>query len=228
MELAQHLTISDKENLKKGQVKMTSMLRIFDFICRKYNIKYWSMGGTLIGVDRHKGWIPYDGDVDIGMLIDDYKLFRSKADELPSSMWLQDKESDPLHPSIVAKIRDKNSCFLLYENAPFHSGLAIDIFLFDTKEERVVTYLGYKFNVPQDLGDDFRDFDKDTIFPLKEGLFEDITVYIPNNIEQYLFDVWGEYPLPLLPVEKRYPHEGFIDPDNASAKTKELYPHFYK
>ena len=206
---------------------MTGILKAFDSICRKYDIKYWCTGGTLIGADRHKGWVPWDSDIDISMLIEDYTLFRSKIGELPDSMWFQDRETDPLHKSIVAKIRDKNSCFLSYKDAPFHSGLALDIFLYSVERDKIVTYLGYKSSSPAITGDDFRDFDNDIIFPLKEGLFENISVYVPNNIEKFLFDVWGIYPLPLLPIDKRFPHKGLIDPDNASAKTKELYPYFY-
>lgn len=227
MEFSPHMSNFEIDNLKKGQQKMTSMLKAFDSICRKYNIKYWCTGGTLIGADRHKGWVPYDGDIDIAMLIEDYNLFKLKKAELPDSMWFQDRETDPLHTSIVAKIRDKNSCFLSYKDAPYHSGLAIDIWLYSVERDKIVTYLGYKTSFPAVTGDDFRDFDDDIIFPLKEGVFEDISVYVPNNVEKYLFDIWGEYPLPLFPVEKRFPHEGLIDPDNSSAKTKELYPYFY-
>jgi lipopolysaccharide cholinephosphotransferase len=61
---------------------MTEMLRSFDKVCRKYNLKYWCVGGTFIGTIRHHGWIPYDGDVDVCMLDTDYEIFRSKANEV--------------------------------------------------------------------------------------------------------------------------------------------------
>jgi len=72
------------ENHIKGQEKMTAMLREFDMICRKYNIQYWCHGGTFIGAVRHSGWIPYDGDVDIGMLKEDYNIFKTKINEFIS------------------------------------------------------------------------------------------------------------------------------------------------
>ncbi len=53
---------------KKGQKIMTDMLRELDSICRKNNLKYWVTCGTLIGTLRHKGWIPWDADIDVGML----------------------------------------------------------------------------------------------------------------------------------------------------------------
>ena len=53
------------------------MLRELDDICRKNNLKYWVTCGTLIGCLRHKGWIPWDSDIDVGMLEKDYKKLRS-------------------------------------------------------------------------------------------------------------------------------------------------------
>ena len=47
------------------------MLKIFDKICRNNNLKYWCIGGTLIGAIPMVGF--HDGDVDIGMLEEDHK-----------------------------------------------------------------------------------------------------------------------------------------------------------
>ena len=63
-----NLTIENIKKLNHGQRIMTKMFKEFNSICRKHNIKYWCLGGTLIGAIRHKGWIPWDGDIDIGML----------------------------------------------------------------------------------------------------------------------------------------------------------------
>ena len=71
------LSIQDLNNLKKGQKIMTDMFKKFNIICKKNNLKYWCLGGTLIGAIRHKGWIPWDGDIDIGMLEEDYLKFKN-------------------------------------------------------------------------------------------------------------------------------------------------------
>lgn len=52
---------------------MLKLLRVFDEICRKNNLKYWLDGGTLIGAIRHNGFIPWDDDIDVAMLSDDYE-----------------------------------------------------------------------------------------------------------------------------------------------------------
>ena len=81
------------------------MLKEFNRICRKYNIKYWCIGGTLIGAMRHKGWIPWDADLDIGMLKEDYLKFKKvSASELNEEYSL----SEPKNKACF-KIRTKYS-----------------------------------------------------------------------------------------------------------------------
>ena len=67
IELPSKWTHKEWDNLKKGQKMMTKMFKEFDKICRKYGLKYWAIGGTLIGAVRHNGWIPWDGDIDVVM-----------------------------------------------------------------------------------------------------------------------------------------------------------------
>ena len=76
---------------KAGKLKFlndgnTELLRIFDEICQKHNLTYWLMYGTLLGAVRHKGYIPWDYDADIGMLREDYnKLYEILEKELENT-----------------------------------------------------------------------------------------------------------------------------------------------
>jgi len=71
----QYYKIKDIELI---QNEMLKLLIIVDDICTKENIKYWLDGGTLIGAIRHKGFIPWDDDIDISLLKKDYlKLIKA-------------------------------------------------------------------------------------------------------------------------------------------------------
>ena len=221
------LTINDITNLKIGQFIMTNMFRIFNKICRKYNIKYWCMGGTLIGVMRHKGWIPWDGDIDISMLQEDYIIFQGIIQkELPNDLWFQDKNTDINYKSNIGKIRHLHSSYSDYDNHSWHNGLQIDIFIYKNINNMLIPNYNEGHEVNYNEGHEVIG-SYDIIFPLKEMYFEDIFVYIPNKYEQYSINTWGSYPPSLVPVNKRYPHEGAINPYSISKKMKKKYSKLY-
>ena len=229
MQVSSRLSESDILSLKKGQYKMTLMFEEFDKICRKYNLKYWCIGGTLIGILRKDkinehneqvgGWISHDADIDISMLSEDYEIFKTKINELSKNIFVQDTKSDKkYHIKNMAKLRDINSHYLNYTPKNCHRGLQIDIFLWTINNDKLETTIGnqYRFDL------------YDTIFPLKEMYFEHILVFVPNNYQLYAQKKCGGWPIPYLPIEKRYPHEGLINPNSAHPLDLIMYPHLYQ
>lgn len=121
--------------LRKQQMRMLEMVTLLDRVCRKYNIPYFLYGGTLLGAIRHNGFIPWDDDLDVGLLRKDYKrLLEVLPAELPEHIALQTNDTDKNYFYFFAKLRDRRS--LLEEISPYdrvfqEKGIYIDIFPFE-------------------------------------------------------------------------------------------------
>ena len=126
----------DKKILRKAQLIMLDELIEVDRICKKYNISYWLDSGTLLGAVRHKGFIPWDDDIDICMLQEDYEKFFSIAKkELNDKYFLQVKETDEMTTSPYMKVRHRDSILIeenFTEKEKFHQGIFLDIFLMNS------------------------------------------------------------------------------------------------
>ena len=91
------------------------LINEFARVCKKYNLKWFAYGGTLLGAARHKGFIPWDDDIDLAMLRPDYEKFRKVAEsELKQyyiDFWYRYKvesEGASLYQNDGLQIVDKN------------------------------------------------------------------------------------------------------------------------
>lgn len=116
------------------QMIEVDMLKVFVDTCQKLGLRYYLIGGTLLGAVRHKGFIPWDDDIDVGMPRADYEVFLAKAqDMLPEPLFLQTYETDPEYPKGYAKIRNSNTTFIetTVKNQNMNHGVFIDVFPLD-------------------------------------------------------------------------------------------------
>lgn len=123
-------------SLRDAHFIMLEILREVHRICEKHNIRYFLSDGTLLGAVRHKGFIPWDDDLDISMPREDYDKFMKIApSELTEDYFMQTIETDPYYKlyHVPLKIRHNKSLFLEEgeDNKKYHQGIYIDIFPLD-------------------------------------------------------------------------------------------------
>lgn len=121
--------------MRKVEIQELRVLQmeILDFVakfCDENQICYWLDSGTLLGAVRHKGYIPWDDDIDIGMLRSDYdkfaRLFNEKNGE--SKFKFECVELNPKFPLPFGKVMNNETIIL---QAGHQYGINIDVFAFD-------------------------------------------------------------------------------------------------
>ena len=122
--------------LDLNDVKMYEfeILVVFDDVCKKMNINYSLSGGTLLGAVRHKGFIPWDDDIDVMMTRENYELFCKNCSKyLPKGYFMQTFDSDKNYPLNFGKLRNTsiNITVKEVENLDIVMGACIDIFPVD-------------------------------------------------------------------------------------------------
>lgn len=125
----------DKPEVAGAQKIMLEILRIVHDICVENNITYWLEAGTLLGAVRHKGFIPWDDDIDISMAREDYDRFLAIVqDKLPSDLILQTHQIDKNFPLEFAKIRKLGTTLVETgesDHEKYFQGVFIDIFPYE-------------------------------------------------------------------------------------------------
>lgn len=134
--------IKDRDMIREIQKLNLRGLKKLDEICKKYNIQYWICYGSLIGTVRHKGFVPWDDDIDVCMMHEDF----DKLCEVPKEEWGEDclfctgYDDDPRQDKLFGRIYQKNTivqstCDVenwrnVETGKAFHSSIMLDIFIF--------------------------------------------------------------------------------------------------
>lgn len=122
------------QQLKDIKIIEVDILKEFISVCEKLGLQYYLMGGTMLGAVRHKGFIPWDDDIDVGMPRADYEIFLSKAqDMLPKNLFVQSFETDSDYVANFAKIRRSDTTFveIAWKKRKMNHGVYIDVFPLD-------------------------------------------------------------------------------------------------
>ncbi|MBQ7733281.1 MAG: LicD family protein, partial [Synergistaceae bacterium] len=115
------------QELRKIQLEILDVVAKF---CDENNINYFLNGGTLLGAIRHKGYIPWDDDIDLGMLRPDYDKFMKLFNENNTRYKFYSNENTKGFFAMCGRVVDTNPNTFAYERT-MKIGIYVDIFVFD-------------------------------------------------------------------------------------------------
>ena len=126
----------DIQEVKKIQLEILDVVAKF---CDDNDIKYFLNAGTLLGAIRHKGYIPWDDDIDLGMLRPDYDKFIKLFNQNNTRYKFDCYETNPECIFLCGKVVDTDENTFIYERN-IKSGINIDIFVFDNvpDDEKII------------------------------------------------------------------------------------------
>ncbi len=123
----------DRETLRKVQLVQLEIAKEIKRVCEENNIQYSLDSGTLLGAVRHKGFIPWDDDLDMAMMRNEYERFMQIAPQkLDSKYELITWKNEPMYPNQFSKVIKKGT---VYREETRHddgkNGIYVDIFAYD-------------------------------------------------------------------------------------------------
>lgn len=125
---------------EKSENKLTDLqkklLELFDWFhrfCEENQIRYYALGGTMLGAARHNGFIPWDDDIDVGIPRSDYEKLRELSRQLNDSRFKFEfpDSDDKLFATPYAKLYDTTTTLIENYRMPLKRGIFIDVFPLD-------------------------------------------------------------------------------------------------
>ena len=119
----------DGSVLRRQQLIMLDILKFFDKICSDNGLTYWISSGTALGAIRHGGFIPWDDDLDVEMMYEDYIKLEAIL-EKDERYDFQSYKTDTFYCTPYSKLRDKHSEIIEHgrDKKYKYRGIYIDIF----------------------------------------------------------------------------------------------------
>jgi len=196
--------VGNKE--QKTFKKLLKILNLWNEFTEQNGIDYWACGGTLLGAIRHSGFIPWDNDLDVCVMLSDLKKIKKRLDgqnalayyecEIGLKVYLKNKDHDDT---------SKNEFPIL------------DVFICDYYNRDTIKYCGFLSNegAPTWFINDLypnQHIYKHQLYPLKKVAFENITISVPNNEINLLYRTFSDKCLTSCKISNHVlMHESFIN-----------------
>jgi hypothetical protein len=189
-------------NKKKTFKQLLKILKLWNELTKKCGIDYWACGGTLLGAVRHSGFIPWDNDGDISIMLSDLKKVKKNLDKHPTL-----KYYESMCGLRVYVDDDDND----------NTETVMDIFICDYYNKITINFCGPL----TDQGDPTwwmselfpnQHIYVSELYPLKEVAFEDTTAMVPNNEINVLYRNFSDKCLSDCKISSHVAlHEGFFN-----------------
>lgn len=182
-----------KSEMKKiWQVQLDLAKKLIE-VCEEHNLRVWAAAGTLLGVIRHKGFIPWDDDMDFVMLREDYDKLLRLSDEFHEPYFLQSALNEPGYSRGHAQLRNSQTSAILPPDIwqLFNQGIFIDIFVVDDMPDEVEQWPGMIENLQKRLAElRFRTY---ATFAIKDisvilRLLKSVVCYNRNTIKRHFIE----------------------------------------
>lgn len=219
-----------KGSIRLIQLANAGFLKEFEEFLNKYNLKYWIDFGTLLGAIRHKGFIPWDDDLDIAMLRDDYE----KLIDI-----FKNNDLSNLNFQLVFENNKRNKCYVKIK-CKNSKNLFIDIFPYDlyhsktndedkkvlsskiseiTKKKPLIPYKSV-----EDIKNRFSFLTKNVISDNKTADIKDepsifMGIDFPHKWQNKVYDFEDIFPL----IEIQFENQTFFAPNKPEKVLKSIY-----
>lgn len=157
--------------------KLLKILKLWNEFAEENKIEYWACAGTLLGAVRHSGFIPWDNDIDISIMLSDFKKVKMILEQYP----------------ILTCCECEQGLQLRYRNFEYPF---MDIFICDYYNKDTIKYCGFlsKHGEPTWYMDFYfpnEHIYKNELYPLKKIKFEDAAIMVPNIEKNVLFRTYS-------------------------------------
>lgn len=129
--------------MNQHQQLLLEMLKDLDVVCKHHGIHYQLFSGTALGAVRHHGFIPWDDDLDVVMLREDYeRFFNEAAPDFDDTIYYVQREFTEHWPMQFSKLRrNGTACMEKFrpKDPEMHQGVYLDIFPCDELSDRAIT-----------------------------------------------------------------------------------------